>query len=144
MSNWQERAERAEDINRVLGDALNVALAENKNHQDYAKKLKQSIEFLVDLHLRKGDISEWDRYRNDDGWVNKCEHFFVARSDMENRFCCKCKKVEPSSRWENKVKDILNTAPRFGADKDNPEGARWIQLSETLVNNLLRSHNEHS
>lgn len=38
-----------------------------------------------------------------------------------------------------KIKDILTilkTAPRSGTDKDEPEGSRYITLSDTLVNKI--------
>lgn len=35
------------------------------------------------------------------------------------------------------VVNILTNAERLGANKDKPEGARYIQLSETLVNELI-------
>jgi hypothetical protein len=34
---------------------------------------------------------------------------------------------------------ILQTAPRLGGDKDNLEGARYIQISETLVNQMIKN-----
>ena len=36
-----------------------------------------------------------------------------------------------------KVMTILLTATRLGADKDEPEGARYVQISETLVNQMI-------
>ena len=32
---------------------------------------------------------------------------------------------------------MLKEATRMGAEKDEPEGARYIQISETLVNELI-------
>lgn len=32
---------------------------------------------------------------------------------------------------------MLETAHRFGAEIDEPEGARYIRLSETLVNQMI-------
>jgi hypothetical protein len=37
------------------------------------------------------------------------------------------------------VKMVLHTAVRIGADKDEPEGMRYIQLSETLVNEMIEA-----
>lgn len=34
---------------------------------------------------------------------------------------------------------ILSAAPRIGADKDEPEGARYIQISDTLASRMLRT-----
>lgn len=34
---------------------------------------------------------------------------------------------------------ILHEAPRIGADKDEPEGARYIQISDTLANKMLKT-----
>lgn len=36
-----------------------------------------------------------------------------------------------------KVMTILLTATRQGAAKDEPEGARYVQISETLVNRMI-------
>lgn len=33
--------------------------------------------------------------------------------------------------------NVLRMAPRVGAEKDEPEGSRYIQLSETLVNLMI-------
>ena len=38
----------------------------------------------------------------------------------------------------NDVVEILKTAPRMGAEKDEPEGTRFIQLSEALVDEIVR------
>lgn len=35
------------------------------------------------------------------------------------------------------IKEILIKAPRLGSEVDKPEGTRYIQLSETLVNQIL-------
>lgn len=32
------------------------------------------------------------------------------------------------------ILDTLKRAPRFGNDRDEPEGARWIQITDTLAN----------
>lgn len=32
---------------------------------------------------------------------------------------------------------VLEGAPRIGKEKDEPEGSRYIQLTETLVNEML-------
>lgn len=34
---------------------------------------------------------------------------------------------------------ILQTAPRIGADKDEPEGARCIHITDTLANSMMRT-----
>lgn len=36
-----------------------------------------------------------------------------------------------------KVSNIFLTAPRLGNDKDEPEGVRYIQISETLANDIV-------
>lgn len=36
------------------------------------------------------------------------------------------------------VVQVLKTAPRMGAEKDEPEGSRFIQLSETLVDKIVQ------
>lgn len=38
----------------------------------------------------------------------------------------------------NDVVEILKTAPRMGAEKDEPKGTRFIQLSETLVEQIVQ------
>lgn len=42
----------------------------------------------------------------------------------------------PKDRWIVKMYRLLSEAPRMGADDDVPEGARVIQLSDTLANML--------
>lgn len=44
------------------------------------------------------------------------------------------------------VEAVLRTATRIGADKDEPEGTRYIQISETLVNQMCEAlrTNEHA
>jgi len=37
------------------------------------------------------------------------------------------------------VLDILINAIRIGSDKDEPEGSRYIMLSDTLVKNMIRA-----
>lgn len=37
------------------------------------------------------------------------------------------------------VREILLTAERMGAEVDAPEGARYIQISETLVNKMVEA-----
>jgi len=37
---------------------------------------------------------------------------------------------------------ILAKSERIGADKDYPEGARYIQISETLVNKMIETIEE--
>lgn len=32
---------------------------------------------------------------------------------------------------------ILKTAPRSGTEKDEPEGSRYIQISDTLTNQMV-------
>lgn len=34
--------------------------------------------------------------------------------------------------------DLFETAPRSGASKDEPEGVRYIQISDTLARDLLQ------
>jgi hypothetical protein len=41
------------------------------------------------------------------------------------------------------VLGILRTAPRFGPAEDNPEGVRYIQISETLATELARRLEAH-
>jgi hypothetical protein len=36
------------------------------------------------------------------------------------------------------IADLLDAAPRLGAATDEPEGARWIQLSDTLATKLAK------
>ncbi len=38
-----------------------------------------------------------------------------------------------------KVLEVLENAPRRGAETDEPEGARYIQISDTLANELSAS-----
>lgn len=38
----------------------------------------------------------------------------------------------------------LMTAPRNGADVDIPEGSRYIEISETLVNEIVECLKEHA
>ncbi len=35
------------------------------------------------------------------------------------------------------VIEVLKNAKRIGAEKDNPEGVRYIQISDTLANQLI-------
>jgi len=37
----------------------------------------------------------------------------------------------------DKLLQCLKQATRIGADKDEPEGERYIQISETLVNEMI-------
>ncbi len=40
----------------------------------------------------------------------------------------------------NTLKDVLDAlviAPRSGAEKDEPEGARYIQLSDTITSQMI-------
>ena len=37
------------------------------------------------------------------------------------------------------VIQALRTAPRFGADTDQPEGSRYIQISDTFANEMAQS-----
>jgi hypothetical protein len=44
------------------------------------------------------------------------------------------------------VEEILNmlkSAPRLGAENDIPEGTRYIQISETLVNKIISDIQEY-
>lgn len=34
------------------------------------------------------------------------------------------------------IKDMFTNAPRIGQEKDEPEGTRYIQISDTLANDL--------
>ena len=45
----------------------------------------------------------------------------------------------PSTLTKRDVAAILSATPRQGADTDEPEGARYIQLSETLVNQMVEA-----
>ncbi|KKK59226.1 hypothetical protein LCGC14_3036490, partial [marine sediment metagenome] len=36
------------------------------------------------------------------------------------------------------IRGVLETAIRQGLDKDIPEGLRYVQISETLINKLCR------
>lgn len=38
---------------------------------------------------------------------------------------------------------ILMAAPRLGADKDTPEGVRYIQISETLTDQMIKTIEEY-
>ena len=35
--------------------------------------------------------------------------------------------------------ELFNDAPRIGAEKDEPEGGRYIQMSDTLARNIAHS-----
>ena len=39
--------------------------------------------------------------------------------------------------------DILKNADRLGTDKDEPEGARYIQISDTLANYMITQLEEY-
>jgi hypothetical protein len=41
------------------------------------------------------------------------------------------------------IVESLKSAPRLGAEKDDPEGARYIQISDTLVNLFVLSLERH-
>jgi len=46
----------------------------------------------------------------------------------------------------NSIQDVirvLEDAARLGEDVDEPEGARYIQISETLVNEMLKALREN-
>jgi len=37
----------------------------------------------------------------------------------------------------NEILNVFENAERLGAEKDEPEGTRYIQISETLVNQFI-------
>lgn len=39
--------------------------------------------------------------------------------------------------------DILKRADRIGQEKDDPEGVRYIQISDTLANKIIKSLEDH-
>ena len=41
------------------------------------------------------------------------------------------------------VKNILKYAERMGAEKDKPEGFRYIQISDTLVKKMVKAIEAH-
>lgn len=41
------------------------------------------------------------------------------------------------------VINVLRSASRLGSDKDDPEGVRYIQISDTLANQLADSLEAH-
>lgn len=50
------------------------------------------------------------------------------------------KPARPVDRTRMDLEDViqaLETAPRIGSQKDKPEGSRYIQISETLVKQML-------
>lgn len=51
-------------------------------------------------------------------------------------------KVEKLEATLSRIKQILLDAPREGRDKDEPEGARTIRLSDTLAFELLNQIDE--
>jgi hypothetical protein len=38
----------------------------------------------------------------------------------------------------NDITEILKTTPRMGAEKDEPEGTRFIKISDSLANKIVR------
>lgn len=41
------------------------------------------------------------------------------------------------SNFLEHIEQVLKTAPRMGEETDEPEGARYIQISDTLAKKLL-------
>ena len=41
-----------------------------------------------------------------------------------------------------KLKTMFLSAKRCGSEEDNPEGVRYIQISDTLAKNMIRLINE--
>jgi len=50
----------------------------------------------------------------------------------------------PTKETIQKIIDLLEKAPRMGTDKDEPEGTRYIQISDTLAKEIVAQLKEES
>lgn len=73
---------------------------------------------------------------------NQVKFIFSEISDLPNLFAWKYTPRAGVYRQYDHVRlnqydELFRTANRISAEKDEPEGSRYIQISETLVNKLL-------